>query len=436
MFRCAKQSRACAQLPALTGVRGLAALTVFTYHFWFDPPLLPWGSVNGPAAVSVFFALSGFLMRITNENCTMEHASCRRRFWLKRAARIMPLYWVALFAVFKFILPLDGWAAVDYAYDILTLFGLQVFIPLPDHHVWHLVSWSLSCEIIFYIMYPWLHRLLVLISRRARRVTVLSVLLAISILWTSVAIPIRSVVGCVTNDNKMLHLYQYFTIYFRLPEFLVAVFATELWLLYGKDKRVQSVSHAVLFGVGRFMIQAACFAVLLAVKLTEDYCAIFNYSVMAPLYTLFILSLASGTRFDPVARILSLTPFVDLGEISYGIYLFHSDVLNTYLRPWPLPYWVWLSFNVGFCAMLYRYFEQPVYNSVVRRFGVDKPCQCKQSKQQDSPDIGANSKSSSENESAPLIAIALSDETKPVVDDHEKLPDETSKSDDKPYQRL
>lgn len=96
------------QLDALTGVRGLAAVWVVTYHF-ANPehravasalrPLL-WIFERGDFAVPLFFILSGFILVYSYHDRFLKFswAEYRRFLWL-RLARIYPAYIVALAAV-------------------------------------------------------------------------------------------------------------------------------------------------------------------------------------------------------------------------------------------------------------------------------------------------------------------------------------------------
>ena len=64
-------------------MRGLAALTVVFMHIQMV--------ANGAFGVELFFCISGFIMMHVTEKNT-EH------FIIKRAIRIVPLYWLATFA--------------------------------------------------------------------------------------------------------------------------------------------------------------------------------------------------------------------------------------------------------------------------------------------------------------------------------------------------
>jgi peptidoglycan/LPS O-acetylase OafA/YrhL len=80
-----------AELVQLTGLRGLAAMEVTVWHAsgFFQANLL--GETDGELGVMIFFQLSGFLMGYLyfNTPCTPARAA---KFLLVRAARVVPLY--------------------------------------------------------------------------------------------------------------------------------------------------------------------------------------------------------------------------------------------------------------------------------------------------------------------------------------------------------
>src|SRR5437764_530761 len=77
-------------LPALTGLRFLAAAVVVAVHFspisWLN------GSDAGGAAVTLFFLLSGFILTYTARPGRVRV----REFYVARLARIYPAYLVGL----------------------------------------------------------------------------------------------------------------------------------------------------------------------------------------------------------------------------------------------------------------------------------------------------------------------------------------------------
>jgi hypothetical protein len=84
-------------------LRGLAALAVLFCHLPPEITLavnLPFKVLPGAVGVDVFFIISGFLMMYVTENGT-------KGFLLKRAVRILPLYW-ACTVIYGLYYGMDG----------------------------------------------------------------------------------------------------------------------------------------------------------------------------------------------------------------------------------------------------------------------------------------------------------------------------------------
>src|SRR5690606_28217928 len=79
----------------LDGLRGVAVLAVLLFHAgWID---------GGWLGVSTFFTLSGFLITtILLEGRRRDPAAPLRRFWARRARRLLPAAWLALVGVLAF----------------------------------------------------------------------------------------------------------------------------------------------------------------------------------------------------------------------------------------------------------------------------------------------------------------------------------------------
>src|SRR3954447_9661773 len=139
------------QLQSLTALRFFAALSVVLTHTgWIATADRSVKDVLdlGYVGVSFFFVLSGFVL-----TWSMSPTRTRRRFYFLRFARIWPLHavttaYVGLFIAEKFWIPSGtGIAAVVTATQAFsthnhTCYGLNG------------VSWSLSCEAFFYLLFP------------------------------------------------------------------------------------------------------------------------------------------------------------------------------------------------------------------------------------------------------------------------------------------
>ena len=142
-------------LPALDGVRGLAIALVMAFHIGRVP-----ATAIGWSGVDLFFVLSGFL--ITGILYRSRNVPARARtFYARRALRILPLYYVVIFAVFV-VRPFLGWSN---RLDDVSLAGEQfwywtyladwrIALGHPRGFTFLTHFWSLSIEEQFYLFWP------------------------------------------------------------------------------------------------------------------------------------------------------------------------------------------------------------------------------------------------------------------------------------------
>ncbi len=143
------------RLDALTGLRFWFAFLVVMHHslgHWFGPQARVVADF-GYIGVDFFFVLSGFVLA-----WSARPDLGPMRFWWNRFARIWPLHLTTLvLAVMVGIAVGVG----DATSLVTNLFLVQAW--WPQQHVYfgfNSVSWSLSCEVFFYLCFPLLFRLL------------------------------------------------------------------------------------------------------------------------------------------------------------------------------------------------------------------------------------------------------------------------------------
>lgn len=148
------------QIPALDGVRGIAALMIMVFHGWQGGVLNCLGrfakvSVFGQTGVDLFFVLSGFLItRILISTKGSPHYF--KVFYTRRALRIFPLYYLFL-VIFCFVLPfIKGEAFIPFSQSWWYWIYLQnvpdTFHGLAANGPGHF--WSLAVEEHFYLLWP------------------------------------------------------------------------------------------------------------------------------------------------------------------------------------------------------------------------------------------------------------------------------------------
>lgn len=149
------------RLHGLQALRALAALAVVVFHAGrYVAASLPEAAWRwGEFGVDVFFVVSGFVMMVA----TPPDASWRD-FVARRAIRILPMYWLATFAMAVLVLfapQLFNSATLTPAHFVQSAFLWPHYNPgLPDEVVPLLVpGWTLSYELYFYLVFALFLRL-------------------------------------------------------------------------------------------------------------------------------------------------------------------------------------------------------------------------------------------------------------------------------------
>ena len=153
-------------MPELDSLRGIAILLVLLYHCFAQygvTGLTGFGRVLvrstyiGWSGVNLFFVLSGFLITGILLN-TRGRADYYRRFYFRRALRILPAYY-GLLAVLL-ILPRLGLINrhVSFSFAGLSFIYLSNLVDLFGVPAQYATLWSLSVEEHFYLLWPGLMR--------------------------------------------------------------------------------------------------------------------------------------------------------------------------------------------------------------------------------------------------------------------------------------
>ncbi|HVG27500.1 MAG TPA: acyltransferase, partial [Acidobacteriaceae bacterium] len=151
--------------PALDGLRGLAVLLVYLFHYGGglrSSNVLVRGlgylTEAGWVGVILFFALSGFLITGSLWD-SREQPHVLRNFYLRRMLRIFPVYYAAvLVAIFAAVARGTRYAELGpvllYLGFLQNLPGLvtTALLPISPLPLFHL--WSLAVEEQFYLLWP------------------------------------------------------------------------------------------------------------------------------------------------------------------------------------------------------------------------------------------------------------------------------------------
>ncbi|RKH16491.1 acyltransferase [Corallococcus sp. CA047B] len=309
-------------LPALTGLRFFAALHVVAFHVTpreGRPAWLAGFLDNGPASVTLFFILSGFVLAQAYLGQASSGQVSRRAFWAARFARVYPVYLLGLVLTappfFQFVLRQEGGLTPASLQRILgvgaAVFSLtQAWVP-PAACAWNCPGWSLSVEAFFYLLFPMLAVPVARLGPKGLRwaaVSVGAVAAVLSGLWL---LGDTLLAGDSPHRDTWLLVGEYSPL-IKLPQFLLGVVLGRLFVLRGRE-----LPRASAMG----SLAAAALALgLLAVPWTGTAWALRDLA-LTPVFAWLLWTLATG--HGPLAAFLSRASVVRLGEASYALYILH-----------------------------------------------------------------------------------------------------------------
>ncbi|MDM4761464.1 acyltransferase family protein [Galbitalea sp. SE-J8] len=304
------------RIPGLDGIRALAVIAVLVFH------LLPGALDGGYIGVDVFFVLSGFLITGLLLRERDRSGGIRlRRFWQRRARRLLPALTAAVLACSAAAFLVGGDVLVDlwrqvlgaatFSYNWLdVLRGGDYFDDASPELFRNL--WSLAVEEQFYALWPIAVLGLCLVRSRRLRVG-----LSLGVAAASAgAMLLLSLLGA---DGSRVY-YGSDTHAFGLALGAAAAFALDARPAGGWGARLRR-GVAIAGGVALLAL------VLLARMLPTDGPVVYRGGLVgvAVLATAFVVSVAVPGA--PLGRVLDLAPLRWIGERSYGIYVWHWPVL-------------------------------------------------------------------------------------------------------------
>jgi peptidoglycan/LPS O-acetylase OafA/YrhL len=291
-----------AEVRALTGLRGTAAVYVVLFHFFTPAPEHMPGRMlllHGYLAVDFFFCLSGFVMAM-NYSGLFAQGVTRKNVYIyltRRIARIYPLYIVTL--ITAGLLIANGLLAYRVHSPIVSFIAN---VPMMQNWgPWNTVntpSWSISTEFFSYLLFP---LLIGVFLYRSLRVCAIACFISVAALtglffyslhaadplklfdWTT---GVPSLIRCVAEFSLGLAAYR------SLSTPLGTAIQNSRWVTY---------SLCGTF-VALFLLRRTDIAIVMLIPL-------------------FIVALSG--RANGLTRFLSSAPMEYVGVLSYSIYLLH-----------------------------------------------------------------------------------------------------------------
>jgi peptidoglycan/LPS O-acetylase OafA/YrhL len=173
----------------------------------------------GNMSVWIFFCLSGYLIgkAFYLERYQISPSGVLS-FWRNRCVRILPLYSFAILILSLFVYP-DIFKPENWSYFIrLFTFTYQPFLKLDTNSsFFNITFWSLSTEVQFYLIAPFLYSLLSLVSTRRICIFLMAVFFTVALIkfFTLMAFSKQ-----ILNNMSYAITYLYVPLYANLDIFL------------------------------------------------------------------------------------------------------------------------------------------------------------------------------------------------------------------------
>ncbi len=358
----------------LESLRGLAALSVIFYHalsvfrvpgIYGEPPqtfssyekvqgqIIPilFCLFNGPAAVTLFFVLSGFVLCLASDRMYEQFPF----FWIRRGLRILPAYGVSLLLMYGFLKLVYHPQLFPQASEWFNKHSTRPtsLMDVFDHllfraHLLNPPTWTQKIEWFASLLFPFLAILFHF------RKPFIDLGILIFLLWVSYHL---LDVPYLNDQNVIVFKFLYL---FWLGCLVVR---WKKWILLGQNKFVSlalAMGALLMFLISRSALPPSEFIVTLVEGISSAI-------LIAALVTF------------PQAKICA---FLDgracrfLGRVSYSVYLLHFMILYfcaTLLMRWvpeklwllyPLPFWALLagmvfSLTLPLAAVSFWYVEAP-----------------------------------------------------------------------------
>lgn len=342
-----------AQIDALTGIRGYAALWVVLFHLHIFES---WNMVTrGYWAVDIFFVLSGFIIAYVYESEFLKKPTwlTYKNYLWGRFGRLYPLHLITFLALLLLTIsknllgmPIGNPRQFDVSGAVESLLLIHSW-GVTDRYVWNLVSWSISAEFFAYLflfpLYCWLFKRL-----PKWLMGVFTV-----VLWALVyriAIHLEGSVNLSYNFGVLL----------IIPEFLGGY-----WLFKVRNQLPTSPLLNTLFfgasiiGMHFLAMQNTTYEILLLPLIMLLLVSLLGKGLHLPLFT---------NRFN-----------VYLGKISYSLYMTHYIVwtaIDQATRYLPkiigvkveIPAFVAIVIMLAVASVAYHLVEEPARHWVRKKF--------------------------------------------------------------------
>lgn len=321
-------------LKVLDGIRALAVLIIVWYHFWQQSWLMPRiGTFSldfvpryGYLLVDMMILISGFCLFIPYARSMVykEDVPKTRDFYIKRIARILPSYYLALIIFFIFLL-FDGVV-------FNGTFIKDIIMHLLCIHNWSLdtiflskfngVVWTVAIEVQFYLIFPFIAKRFI-----KKPILTYSIMMIIGIVSTYI-------IGKNVNSGNMPVYVNHFLTF--IPVFANGMLAAWFYISYTKNKK-RIASSDLLFtvlSIAAILIYSYLCKSIGSTNIQEWQ--IKNRLLLSFVFMLFTIGTLLASKI--YQKLFNNRFMKYIAVISFNLYLYHQFIAVK-LKLFRFPYW-------------------------------------------------------------------------------------------------
>lgn len=280
--------------------RGLAAIFVLLNHS--TAILIDKQSYNflggffnpGWAGVDFFFVLSGFIIFYTSFSIIGDETKFRT-FMKKRILRIYPIYWTIMIPLIPVFLLFPSFGSGEETESFYTI--VKNILLIPQDNPILIVSWTLSFEMFFYIMFSFL----ILLNKRIG--------FSIFGLWTLLSS--LSFFKVFPNNEFVQFIFNVHNLEFILGSFCA-------YLVINKKSSLSTI----------YLTAGSTLFIITWILALEGFIGKFS-SLSTILFGLASALLVLGAAYRHLSRNVKIPGYlVFSGDSSYSLYLAHTPILS------------------------------------------------------------------------------------------------------------
>jgi len=301
--------------------------------------------------VLVFYILSGFIISYSFNRHQENGIFGYFDFMVFRISRLFPVHILTLLSFIFFFGVYLNFDAVPPLSLLSNIFLMHAFIPQAEYYFgFNSVSWSISCELFFYVAFCFLVRL------KSKYLVILLLIILVLIIHSLITPP----------TELSQHWLFYINPIFRLPDFIIGMLLCRIYF---------STSFSPSTTIGNIMELTSIALLGITVYISSNFISDMNlrfdlFFIPAMASIVMAFSYNSGL----LSRVLSHPFMMLLGEASFSFYMIHWIIIskaNEMMTPNPNDHISILSFigvtislSIIFSISIYKGFELPINKKI------------------------------------------------------------------------